>query len=223
MTFSWPPILRPSSEAWHLENTSRSGGVSLTGGEQVVSSGASRWRARLTLAIRKPAEVLAWRGLLASLQGRAGTVALGPKDTPQIAWPVNEYGRKVTPRSVGNPQLAGTIFADPPIVTNAIVIGQITVAAPLRATFIRYSITTGAVLLPGHYIGIGGRLYVVSETGEGSCSIQPPLRTATPAGTAIEIQAPTTPMRLASDDSGELELQLMRFGTVSVDFQESLV
>src|SRR5690606_25294703 len=68
----------PRSAMFHPENQSRSGGLSMTGSEQVTISNAGRWRARATSPILTEQSVLAWRSFVSLMEGRAGTV-LVPK------------------------------------------------------------------------------------------------------------------------------------------------
>ncbi len=54
-----------------------------------------------------------------------------------------------------------------------------------------------------------------------TATIRPWLRTDYADGAAIEFGRPLGVMRLASDDTGSLELQLSRYGTVTLEFVEA--
>src|SRR5215207_6554254 len=110
MPEQWPSLLKPRSESWHLQNLSRSGGVSITGQEMVITSGSSRWAASLTVPIHRRDQILAFRGLIGALHGRSGTVLVGPQDMCNVTWAIDEYGFKITPRSLRFPALDGTFY-----------------------------------------------------------------------------------------------------------------
>lgn len=96
LMLTWPSSLIPSTEKWAIQNTSRSGGVSIVGSEQIVASGAGRWTASLSIPIKKPDQVLAARALLAGLDGRAGSVLVGPLEVSRAPWIVDWLGYVVT-------------------------------------------------------------------------------------------------------------------------------
>jgi hypothetical protein len=223
---TWPRVLVPASESWHLQNTSRSGGVSLTGSEQVVASGASRWRASLSIPISRDEQVLAWRALVAGLDGRAGTVLVGPTDARRAPWGTDAYGRVLSPSLYRRRHLDGTPFADPPDLAESLITATLAAEAAIRAASITIRVTQGSAPSPGNYLEIANRLHIVTailgQSGQDTaCQIRPGLRASAAAGAAVRLVSPKCEMRLASDETGDLELQLARFGTVAVELVEA--
>ncbi len=61
----------------------------------------------------------------------------------------------------------------------------------------------------------------IAAKGSIGVSIRPWLRADYPAGGVIEMGSPFGTMRLASDDTGAMELQLSRYGTVTIELVEA--
>ena len=82
---------------------------------------------------------------------------------------------------------------------------------------------------------IGNRLHMIVDLPSGeladpsvqgppgaiAATIRPWLRADYADGTPLEFGKPLGTMRLATDDTGAMELQLSRFGTVSLDLVEA--
>jgi hypothetical protein len=224
MSVMLPPMLVPSTVSFHIDSASRSGGQSITGNEQIVDSLASRWRATASFVIKGEAKTLAWRALVAGLRGRTGEILMGPHDFYR---PVDANGRKlsvVAASSLGDcnsflEDLSG-FGQDQPTLATVAALGV------LRATQI--TIDTGNIPLPrpGHYVGIGERLHLITAIWEATpgadvqARIWPPLREQVAAGTPLILDRPVCKMRLASDDSGQLTLERNFPATASLDFVE---
>lgn len=236
MPLAWPKILVPSSELWALKGGSRSGGQTFSGIEQVVQSPASRWAATLTVPCNNDAKVMAMRSLIASLDGRSGTVTVGPIEVRRAPWFVDplsggrvSYGRgaegaAIDPAYENNPDTSSSLNFRA---------GQ---AAPMNAVAMVIERLRGGFLQPGMKFSINGQMYLLvalttpdpvnSDTqqpapGMIGVQIRPWLRLDCPATTLIEFGRPICTMRLASDDTGAMELQLSRFGTVTLDLVEA--
>lgn len=235
MPLAWPSILIPSSERWALQNPSRSGGQSFSGVEQVVRSPASRWAATLTVPCNRREKVLAMRALLAGLDGRAGTVLVGPFEVSRAPWFVDPLtGGKVT-RYRGDKDAtrdqAWGVNAD----TSADLDFRLSSGAAMNATAATIQRNRGGMLAPGMFFSVGERLHMVTAlttfdpTGPNGLAVSGPvglqfrpwLRADCAAGTSVEFGRPTCLMRLASDDTGAMELALSRFATVTVDLVEA--
>ncbi|MGK9168032.1 hypothetical protein KXR53_17115 [Inquilinus limosus] len=216
--YDWPTILVANAEMFRIDARTRSGGETITGREQAVSSGLGRWIARLTVPLHTPAKIRAMRSLLAKLEGRTNGVRVGPCDC--------RNGNRIIP-IVGDipysdqaPHTDGAGFSQGGIAP--------TIAEPAAAGALHVAILNGSTQLPvleGSFIGVGGYLYVVvgvtpqpDETTE--LDIRPKLRTPVAAGDAVEWCRARAPMRLVTDDSGEFELQLARMGTATLDLVE---
>ena len=219
-----PPELFPRDVSFHIENVSRSGGVATNGQEQVVGSAAGRWRARLTgCPVTTDEQILAFRAWLFGMQGRSGTTVVpvfGEK--LRANWPVDPYGRRLSPAAVRRSRLDGTQFADPSLPDQSRIVEHVTANVARRATTLPISVTQGSAVRAGQYLSIGVNLYAITAVLSSSLvTIRPGLRMPVPAGTAINFEAPACEMRLASDDVGQLDLQLARWGFVDLDFVEA--
>lgn len=86
----WPHcVLKPNSIRLELKARSVSGGVTLSGLEPVIGSGAGIWTATFTgTALNTRQHVLAFRALSAKLSGRVGTVLVPAYDIHRAPWPV---------------------------------------------------------------------------------------------------------------------------------------
>lgn len=221
----WPIQLRVRSSSFHPDVPSRSGGLSITGYEQVTVSNAGRWRATVTVPLHREPMVLAYRAMIAQLQGRVGTI-LVPHF--QAYKPRDVNGRRLSScraasydQGLYNWDLSGWGQDD---FTHA----TVTSAAGAGATQISLTLTNGRGPQPGHYFGIGERLYLANavwqETPESPTQVRfwPRLREAAPAGSRVILDRPVCRMRLADDASGEVTFDLARFGDATLSFVEAL-
>lgn len=218
--YDWPAILVANAERFHIDARTRSGGETISGREQVVTSNLGRWIARLNVPLHTPAKIRAMRSLLAKLDGRTNAVRVGPCDCRN-----------------GN-QLIGTIggipYDDQAFHTDGSGFSQggtnPTIAEDEAASAGDTQITiengsTRTPVLEGSFLGAGGYLYVtVGATalpGETTLlDIRPKLRTALAVGAVVDWCHGRVPMRLTADDSGAFELQLARTGTATLDLVE---
>lgn len=221
----WNPILVPSAEQWGLKTATRTGGPSFSGTEQLTQSPAARWAASLTIPCGTPAKVLAMRAALAL--GRSQVWIVGPVEVPRAPWGVEPWTGGRIAYATQSPS------ASPPY-GRAIdfILGA---DAPLNATALNLTRQAGGHVTPGHVLSIGHRLHTVVDLlspdpthptagsaipGDLVIGIRPWTRDAHAAGTPVKFGRPTGRMRLASDDTGAL--QLSRFGTVSLDLVEAV-
>lgn len=228
MALPWPSVLVPSSESWRLVGGSRSGGPSLTGVEQSVVGPSARWRGTLTIPVNKPEKVLALRALLAALDGRAGTVLVGPVEVSRAPWFVDPLtGGKIT-YCRGEADATQDPAWDANADTSADLDFRLRDGAPLNATSFILDRYRGGLLSPGMYFSLDDRMHVITALGSPDTGAQgialtfrPWLRANYPDQHRLEFGRPVCTMRLASDDTGALELQLSRFGTVTLDLVEA--
>lgn len=228
---SWPATVLPRTGAFWLENQSRSGGISILGNEQVVASPSARWRARFGGPVVTQASVLAWRAFVASMGGRAGTV-LVPKS--EAYGPRDANGRRFNEQSTAlygddglfldgtNFDLTGFSQDDGSVYASA------ADAAPVNATQIAIDYAPGIDgIRPGQYFGIDGRLYLahrvwqVDANAPTQIQFAPWLRSALSQGDAIIIDRPVCLMRFAQDQTGELDLDMGRWGRGGLEFVEA--
>jgi hypothetical protein len=225
MATDFPLGLAPQSVLFDLENASRSGGVSTTGLERIIGSGASRWRATYSnIPVNTADEVLAYRAFKIGLRGRAGTFLASPFDRNTVNWPVDEFGRLLNPAFTRDRRLDGSIYQDPEIPAASQVVATFAASALRRATTVQIAVSQGSSIKAGQYFSpSAGRLHVITEVVTlGTYAIMPPLRDAATIGQSVNFTRPTCEMRLATDDSGALDLQLARFGSVTIDMIEAV-
>ena len=218
----WPAPLIPREAMFHPESTSRTGGLSMSGAEQITVSPSGRWRARLSIPLHTEKKVLAYRSLLAQLQGRAGTVLVpkwenfGPRDM---------NGRRLSHRS-GSPDpknfnLSGFGQSDLTYATAA-------ANAAARATRVSVNLLDGDGPQPGQYFGLGERLYLcqsvwqVEEGDPTNIQFFPWLREAVYAGDRVILDRPVCLMRLADDSAGQLMMGSSNVGDVELEFVEAI-
>lgn len=223
----WPFDLVPSAETWTLRGGTRSGGQSFLGNEQIVAAPTARWTAKLTIPCMTRAANLAMRRVLA--MGRIQPWRVGPIETTRAPWNVDLVGGGITDgRAARRPDLY--IGDQAPTLDFALA-----AAASANAAVLAVRRDRGGTLEPGMMFALGDRLHVIvgldGETGtpgrQGpagtvmTVAIRPWLRADHAAGAALAFARPCGTMRFAADDTGVLELQLARFGTVSLDLVEA--
>lgn len=221
----WPSAVFPKSAKFMGENQSRSGGMSMTGSEQLTISNSGRWRASATAPVLTEESVLAWRAFVSMMEGRAGTV-LVPK------W--ERYGiRDMNGKEfdqVGVAEYDGDIlnFDLSGFGQSEFVHATLAASAAVNATRLMLTILDGDGPRPGQYIGIADRLYLVQgawqadEDASLQVQVWPRLRAAAAAGTRAILDRPVCLMRFAQDQTGELELDYGRWGTGGLEFVEAI-
>ncbi|MFK5596495.1 hypothetical protein ACFZ8E_05755 [Methylobacterium sp. HMF5984] len=236
MPLAWPSILVPSSENWNPnKGASRGGGRGLTNQEQVVVGPSGYNTATLTIPCMTRARVLAMRALLAGFDGRAGSVFVGPFEVTRAPWFVDpDTGGKITYGQGAKDAALDPAWATNPDTSSRLDF-QVGAAAAMNATSITIQRNRGGFLEPGMMFSIGNRLHLITalttadpvdpdtlQAGAGAVGIafRPWLRADYPVGTPIEFGRPLGTMGLATDDTGAMELQLSRLGTVTLDLVE---
>lgn len=229
MAIGWPAILAPRSASWMLENASRSGGASITGAEQVTISAASRWRASMTIPLVREEWIVSYRAMMAALDGRAGEVEVPVFD---VFVPRDANGRRLSPIPAAPlANLDGGLLLHDTSALGQTNYTHATLAAnaALRATRITLTAAPSwTVPRPGQYFGIGARLYIAravyraTETDPWTVDFRPGLRAAAIAGDRVILDRPVCTMRLASDDTGALELEFSRYGQATLEMVEAI-
>lgn len=225
----WPPALRYSAAMFQLVGTSRSGGQSLNGQEQVVASPAGRWRATLSIPVMDrrhgPADrqdaVLAFRHVVR--RGRAATILVPIRD-----------GRGPGHRAGIVPCNGAVPHADEALFSGGAGYGQsfsgatLSSDAAVNATQLGIALGAGLELIPGMRFSMpDGRLHEIDDVlyvdgaGVWVVRVAPWLRAEYQAGTELNFDSPVCRMRLASDDAGALTLNLNKFGTPTIDLVEA--
>jgi hypothetical protein len=220
---TWPALLIPTNVEFSPENSTRSGGVSAMGNEQITINPAARWRATMDISIRGEEKVLSWRRLRA--HGRATTFLVPVFDRYRQR---NQNGRKFAllgTASTGgdalNFDLSGWGQDD------TVVYATLAEPAAINATQIAVNYAPGIDgLRPGHRFSIGNRMHEVTDTwqvddGPTQIRFAPWLREAASAGAEINIERPVCLMRLANDNSGDAVLTNRRSGLITLEFTEA--
>lgn len=224
---------------FHPQNADVSGGVSVTGDEQIVQSSAGRWSATLSFEVgygvgrstdaasRDPDSVLCWRAILALLKGRANTLLIGPYDKSNAPAGVEgtSYGGQVVHSDA-------TDFSDGTEYQQAETPATLAAAIAVGATTVYVQMTVGHMPEPGQYFSILERLFWI-ETAEETAiankwelAVWPPARDAITAGQvedglAVEFDEPRAKMRMAQTTSGQLTLRARYRSSPSLDLVEA--
>ena len=226
---TWNPLLKPSGGGFAPYNRTLGGGPALNSDfEQVVPQQAQRWRASLRLSISTTEQIFALREMVATLEGRANTIAVPAFDRARAPWAVNDRGQTINPKFVRQRSLDGTIYADPPGIIDGLISATVYDTAALRDGQININVVTGSAPKVGMYFSIGNRLHVIKAIVNviGTVSIVkiwPLLRADVIAGTAVNFTSPTCEMRFQSDDQGQdilSALDLFKFGSGTLAFEE---
>lgn len=210
---AWPATL-PARVTLNPRPISRTGGVSLGGGELVTQSGAGYWNGTLRATIQGPARMTTWRAIQARLRGRGGMV-LVPAWWEQVpAWAT------AAEMAAGSVALAGRTPPGPITFSNALPFAagagwggsrwsvRVVADCAAQAQGARLAVLAGDVPLPGALVSRHGRLHRLDTVTPAGVSDQfdvtfwPPLREAWPAGSMLEADRPTCLMRLDSDEEG---------------------
>lgn len=255
MAETWPWQI-PIAATFRPSSSSATGGRSLNGSEFLVKTDSGYWRAAANISVRNEDASLAYRSMLAALNGAAGHVLV----PAYSRWRPRDYNNRMPSAAVANgingqPLLdhGGVGFVETPTMWTA-------GAAVRRSTRLLIKHPHIDSIRPGHYFGLGERLYIVSRqwgvssevpvpngiltygeheilfgidqiaygeegvtiTGENTSMIDiwPPLREAVAADEPLILGSPVCKMRLASDDSGTLDMGWSRTSQIPVEFEE---
>lgn len=227
----WPVPILPRQVHLTPAVQSKTGGLSLNGSEQVIVSDAGRWQAKVVLSLRGESSNLALRAFLAQMSGRAGTVLVPKWD---LFRPVNANGRKLSQvHAVGyeddSPPDGGSFNFDwSGFGQNEMPAAQLSALAVSGTTEISITINDGEGLRPGHYFGIGSRVYLAShvwqETVGGPTKVRfwPRLRATAASGEPVILDKPVCLMRFATDDQGSDMLSRRGSGSLALELVEAI-
>lgn len=176
------------------------GGVSLTGKEPTIATAGGYWRIVLGgIPVKTRANILLYRGMEASLEGRGRSVAITIPDGKRAPWP-GTPGGTIDAESVSDVPAGSTGLQIVPID-----IGEVEV---------------------GMHFSVEERLYrlirVDGESGVVDCIIWPPVREAWSSGQALEFRRPVCRVRQASDDGMALALQGHKRNEATLEFVEDV-
>lgn len=174
-------ITMPSSPAftkseWGIRRTVAVSESPFTGATQVQKYDRAQWYATLTLPPMKRSQAAEWQAFFMECEGRANTFLLGDPDAKTVT---------------GGSAPDDVSFAS---------------AEPKGETSINLTIGSGKKLNKGSYLQVGtgssAKLYMVTDnnTGNGTVSIQPPLKVAVGSGTSVDITSAQGVFRMDSND-----------------------
>lgn len=214
----FPSIVKPNADRVWIDYRTRSGGETIPGRQQVVSSGVARWMMSLTFPLYNRETILAFRAWLAMMEGRANYTRVGPCDCSN--------GNRLIPIVGGIPYSDKAKHSDGAGFSQGGVSPSIAVGAAAGA--VQIVVNNGSTELPvvvGSFLGVGGYLYLIvgatPQEGETTLlDIRPKLRTAISEDAPVDWCDARGPFRLLNDDSGVFDLQLSRYGTATVDLVE---
>lgn len=225
MTVSWPAVLEARSWNANLRNMMASGGRSSTGRDQRVFSDAGFWEISISgIRIRNREEATAFRAMVARL--RAGEDILVP--LPDMYAPLGS-------RTNG---AAAYLDADAPLRATEIRLtatGAEITAGSYFSMGDRLYLVTDVVSGPAtplllNQIATDSKWSdslpwsdaVAGTIGYQSVRALPPLRSAYAAGTDVRLRDLLVRCVLKDPSDGDLDLDLGRFGTPSLNFIETL-
>jgi hypothetical protein len=239
MPVTWDCSVLPfQSVEFTRRNLSRSGGLTLSGTEQVVQSSSDFWAANVTVKIREWDQILAYRAIQAQSYGRATEwvipvpISAGIFVQTRIVtqnYPEASFSEEFSAEFMEEDVRTTVTYIPYPHIT-----GKVNATALRGATLLSFTMDPPAgtsisptreyVPVPGIYFSIGSRLYMVAtvaRTGNVyTATFVPKLRATANAGVPIEFSQPKCLMRLAQDNIGQMNLDMLKFADVSLSFVE---
>lgn len=215
MAVSWDTNLLPFKSVMFARDTlSRSGGRTITGIEQVVQSVSELWTAKASFRVRTVDQRRYYRSLQAMNWGRSGQWLIPPCDPYVVR---GDYG-----------EFSLDFSSDFSIGASNNITAQVNGSAVLGARQITFTLTSIADPVPpvGCYFSIGSRLYLIASLtpwttlGKYTATFVPGLRVAVASGATVEFTHLRCLMRLASDTEGQMDLDMLRFSDVTLNFIE---
>ncbi|WP_294260817.1 hypothetical protein [uncultured Sphingomonas sp.] len=217
-------LLNPDSVTPRLDRRTISGGVALSGDEDVIATdGGGRVVVEYgDMASDDPAMqrlLNQWDGYLAGGAALCLVPIVSFATAPRV-WHGNA------------PRPSFAIAANDPVFPTSVAFQVRTIAAvnvgatALRATTISIRVDAGSPIVGGEWFGTGERVHsivrVVSRSGSTAvCQIRPPLRAALPDGAPLEFEWPVVKARVTPGASLVPQLAYGMFGDVGAVFREA--
>jgi hypothetical protein len=222
MAIAWPRSDLPYRSAMFARRfLSRSGGQTITGVEQVVSSSSEYWIATIGFRIRNSAQILAYRALQAQQWGRAAQWIIPA--CPRIGVPAAPPAYDVS----WSDDWADDFSTGPaPTIIPPGEGALVTALAAVGARSVTFKFADPAFTpQAGMFFSIGDRLYSIGTvtlvgTRTYTVTFAPSLRAAAPIDSVVEFTSPRCLMRLVEDNAGQLDLDMLRFSDQTLNFVE---
>lgn len=214
-TFDWPSTLTPLNIEILPPRATQGLSSSLDRTVQVQAAIRPPFTVTMEFDELTNGEVLAWRAIMALLEGRANTVRL----------PLFDLWLRASDMAIGAGLVShsdGTSFSDGARYSTSDLIGVTVTGVQGQRNITADFGTYGQLLEAGQYFGLGDEPYICTGiTWAGSVATircAPTLRRAYTAA-ALKLK-PTMIGRLTSDDGGALMLRQLRHGAPSITFVE---
>ncbi len=221
-----PSHLVPVRLMFRIKPIQKLGPRTFGGKQQVGVTDTGYWVARLAdFPIGDRDQILDWRGIIASLEGMAGDLVVGPFDDLRAP----TFG-SYPPVIGGIPHSDGALFSDGSGYAQSTILITLAGSRPLRATTATLNIHQAGPLRRGMYFsvydGIRPSLHIITKPPEvdgnqATIEFLPPLRFPVASGETVDFATPKAVMNLASADEGALDLDMGRWARPSLELVES--
>jgi hypothetical protein len=224
--YDWPLALRPSGTEFFIEPNTLRTESPLSRATQVLARPGARWVATLTFNQRQQSIAGPLDAFLAKLDGSEHEVRLFDWRRPLPRGIATARGSALITEFTDGFRFTDTTgFLDQPATPQTV-----SPAAQNADTVATggWAVSTTGILLAGDYIGLGGRLYMVTadansdSLGRATLSIRPRLRVAVPSGVAVVTTRPTARFRLVDNQQGRNSTVPGPWSTYNLSFVESL-
>lgn len=213
-------LFRPKTVSARVVQRVISGGQALNGEEDVIATdGGGRWRIEFSeIELHTPAQHRAWDAWQSYLQ--QGAV--------QCLVPLLTISTAPRPQQWDRPMPVSRLIANDPVFPTTVgyakpqIEAAVLAAAPLRATTLLIGIAMGSSIAGGEAFSIGERAYRIIMPVAGGHRIEPPLRDAVTAGSAVEFDWPVVRAVSSPGDDFSGSISRGRFGTKQITFVESV-
>lgn len=218
MAITWPSDLAPSSGSPELRSATRSGGRSVSGVEQRVTTGASYWEISYSFDLFDRAKVNAWRAFVARLRdGEEVDVKLFDMYRAGV-------GASATGALTADAALRATQVS---VAASGLAIGagqHFSIASRLYVVTEVVSVAVSGLIsmILGDAVWSDSGTWSDTGTETKVLKFRPPLRAAASAGATVNFDALVCRCVLKSPDDGDLSLEMLRFGRPSLTFIESV-
>lgn len=225
MTIRWPcDVLIARNVSFDIAPRTLAGPTSVSGKTQTVSTDAGIWKVTLgAIVIRDRQTRLAFRAFANLLEGRLNPILVprcrADQPVPSGAVAAGLYDQI--------PHSDDTLFDDDSGYSQTVIDVEASSGASARAVSMAITINYAGTIEPGMDFSVGERMYrvrsvVYASASSATITFRPPLREAVSAGAVLNFDDPVCRMRLVSDDQMDLELQMRRFGSPTVQFVEDV-
>lgn len=219
----WPAGAdRFASEDWHLSDGSVSPGRGLGGRRQVIYRESRIWQCTVDLAVLHGRAPGLWRAFIDEAQGMFGLLRLPivnrltPIYNGSLAAFYAQFGITAAMQQSGIPFGDDALFSDGagfalPSIADPTVAADV----PAGARLLRLTGFLGEQIWVGAMFSVNDFAYRVAANSGGAIRINPPLREAIAAGTAVQVNRPTILVRQSEGTGGTLTLDPALHGSVS--------